>query len=129
MSNITYFFRRNNWIFKLIFTLPCVVFIVTLPGSVFLWIGKGTAPTEWLIWLAISFVATFASGMLGAFFGDNSFCKKCGRTGVKMNLNPPSYGTTYQCGYCGNTWEADDHVLGSNEHPRGCQCYDCRPWG
>jgi len=128
MSKIIYFLRRNNWILELILVPSCAVLIITLPGSILVWLGEGTAPVKWLMWLAISFIVTFAAFMLAFLLTDDSFCPKCGRIGVKVDIDPSSYITTYKCGHCENIWKVDSRVLGSDEHQIGCQCYDCCPY-
>jgi len=104
MEKVAYFFRRNVWVFNLVLVLMGIVFCVTFWGSIILWIIKGVMPAKWLICLVISIVAMLISGTLLSVFDSDAFCKKCGRTGIVINSNPP-YSEHY-CNHCGNAWSS-----------------------
>lgn len=125
MSNIVYFFRRNSWIFKLIYYPAGVAFLIVLLGYIFP--KEGVSQTKLLVWLVALFVVALVSCILSGLFENSIFCQKCGRTGAAANPDSFSFDMTYRCAHCGNSWKVE-RPLKKGEHPRGCQCYDCMPW-
>ena len=105
MKNIFYFFRRNALLISsIVVCASMLVFFLSLLGSIFFGIQEWTLPTGWLICLAISAVCILISIMREDHVCYDTICRKCVRTGIRMNPHS-SCEATFQCPNCGNSWQ------------------------